>query len=42
MEQRYRAGLEVRDGAPVNEVAERYGVSRQAVYGGEIGSTRLV
>jgi transposase InsO family protein len=33
VEQRYRAVLEVRDGAPVSEVAERYGVSRQAVYG---------
>lgn len=33
VEQRYRAVLEVRDGSPVSEVAERYGVSRQAVYG---------
>ncbi|WP_026204576.1 helix-turn-helix domain-containing protein, partial [Actinomycetospora chiangmaiensis] len=33
VEQRYRAVLEVRDGAPVAEVADRYGVSRQTVYG---------
>jgi transposase InsO family protein len=33
VEQRYRAVLEVLDGAPVSEVAVRYGVSRQAVYG---------
>jgi transposase InsO family protein len=32
VEQRYRAVLEVLDGAPVSEVAVRYGVSRQAVY----------
>lgn len=31
-EQRYRAVLEVRAGAPVTEVAERYGVSRQSVH----------
>src|SRR5260221_8062455 len=30
--QRYRAVLEVRAGAPVTEVAERYGVSRQGVH----------
>ena len=33
MEQRYRAVLEVVSGVPVTEVAERYGVSRQAVHG---------
>jgi transposase InsO family protein len=33
VEQRYRAVLEVRTGSPVAEVADRYGVSRQAVYG---------
>ena len=33
VEQRYRAVLEVRAGSPVAEVADRYGVSRQAVYG---------
>src|SRR3982750_4466150 len=32
MEQRYRAVLEVQAGVPVTEVAERFGVSRQAVY----------
>ncbi|MCD2193686.1 helix-turn-helix domain-containing protein [Actinomycetospora endophytica] len=32
VEQRYRAVLEVRAGSPVAEVADRYGVSRQAVY----------
>ena len=32
VEQRYRAVLEVLDGAPVSEVAVRYGVSRQSVY----------
>jgi hypothetical protein len=31
-EQRYRAVLEVGAGVPVNEVAERYGVSRQSVH----------
>jgi transposase len=31
-EQRFRAVLEVLDGAPVSEVAVRYGVSRQSVY----------
>jgi transposase-like protein len=31
-EQRYRAVLEVRAGVPVIEVAERFGVSRQAVH----------
>ena len=31
-EQRYRAVLEVRAGVPVTEVAERFGVSRQAVH----------
>jgi transposase InsO family protein len=33
MEQRYRAVMEVVSGAPVTEVARRYGVSRQAVHG---------
>jgi transposase InsO family protein len=33
MEQRYHAVMEVVSGAPVTEVARRYGVSRQAVYG---------
>jgi transposase InsO family protein len=33
MEQRYHAVMEVVSGAPVSEVAHRYGVSRQAVYG---------
>ena len=32
VEQRYRAVLEVLDGAPVTEVALRYGVARQSVY----------
>jgi hypothetical protein len=32
IEQRYREELEVLDGSPVNEVAMRYGVSRQPVY----------
>jgi transposase len=32
MEQRYRAVLEVRAGVPVTEVAERFGLSRQAVH----------
>ncbi len=32
MEQRYHAVMEVVSGAPVTEVAVRYGVSRQAVY----------
>jgi hypothetical protein len=32
VEQRYRAVLEVLDGAPVSEVAVRYGISRQSVY----------
>ena len=32
MEQRYHAVMEVVSGAPVSEVAGRYGVSRQAVY----------
>jgi len=31
MEQRYHAGMEVIGGAPVTDVARRYGVSRQAV-----------
>ena len=31
-EQRYRAVLEVGAGVPVTEVAERFGVSRQAVH----------
>ena len=31
-EQRYRAVLEVLDGASVTEVARRYGVSRQRVH----------
>jgi transposase len=31
-EQRYRAVLEVQGGVPVTEVAERFGVSRQAVH----------
>jgi hypothetical protein len=33
MEQRYHAVMEVVSGAPVAEVARRYGVSRQAVHG---------
>src|SRR6516164_10702705 len=33
MEQRYHAVMEVISGAPVAEVARRYGVSRQAVHG---------
>jgi transposase InsO family protein len=33
MEQRYHAVMEVASGAPVSEVARRYGVSRQAVHG---------
>jgi transposase InsO family protein len=33
MEQRYHAVMEVLSGAPVTEVARRYGVSRQAVHG---------
>lgn len=32
MEQRYHAVMEVVSGAPVTEVACRYGVSRQAVH----------
>ena len=32
MEQRYQAVLEVDAGAPVVEVAQRFGVSRQAVH----------
>ena len=32
MEQRYHAVMEVLAGAPVTEVAERFGVSRQAVH----------
>ncbi len=32
MEQRYHAVVEVLSGAPVTEVAGRYGVSRQAVH----------
>jgi transposase len=32
MEQRYHAVMEVMSGAPVTEVAARYGVSRQAVH----------
>src|SRR5262245_20025237 len=43
MEQRYHAVMEVVSGAPVSEVARRYGVSRQAVYGwlGRYGSEGL-
>src|SRR2546423_13500204 len=33
VEQRYHAVMEVVSGAPVSEVARRYGVSRQAVHG---------
>jgi transposase len=33
VEQRYHAVMEVISGAPVTEVARRYGVSRQAVHG---------
>jgi hypothetical protein len=33
MEQRYRAVLEVLEGAPVTKVARRYGVARQTVHG---------
>ena len=33
VEQRYHAVMEVVSGAPVTEVARRYGVSRQAVHG---------
>ena len=33
VEQRYRAVLEVLEGAPVTEVARRYGVARQTVHG---------
>ena len=33
VEQRYRAVLEVLDGATVTEVARRFGVSRQTVHG---------
>ena len=33
VEQRYRAVLEVLDGAPVTEVARRYGVARQTLHG---------
>ena len=33
MEQRYHAVMEVVSGAPVTEVARRYGVSRQALHG---------
>jgi len=33
MEQRYHAVMEVVSGAPITEVARRYGVSRQAVHG---------
>jgi transposase len=32
VEQRYRAVLEVLDGIPVTEVAERFGVARQTVH----------
>ena len=32
MEQRYQAVLEVQAGVPVVDVAERFGVSRQAVH----------
>ena len=32
VEQRYHAVMEVVSGAPVTEVARRYGVSRQAVH----------
>jgi transposase len=32
VEQRYRAVLEVLDGTPVTEVAERFGVARQTVH----------
>jgi transposase InsO family protein len=47
MEQRYRAVLEVLEGAPVTEVARRYGVARQTVhewlrrYAGEGGIANL-
>ena len=33
VEQRYRAVLEVLDGAEVTEVARRYGVARQTLHG---------
>jgi transposase len=32
VEQRYRAVLQVLDGTPVTEVAERFGVARQTVH----------
>lgn len=32
IEHRLRAVLEIRNGAPMGEVAERYGTSRQSVY----------
>jgi len=32
VEQRYQAVLEVLDGAPVTEVAQRFGVARQTVH----------
>ena len=32
VEQRYRAVLQVLDGIPVTEVAERFGVARQTVH----------
>ena len=50
-EQRFNAVMEVlRDGLTVIEVAERYGVSRQAVHGwlrrysarGDVGDSRVV
>ena len=41
VEQRYRAVLEVLDGASVSEVAVRYGVSRQTVYTRKGGEARL-
>lgn len=47
VEQRYRAVLEVLDGAPVTDVARRYGVARQSVhrwlrrYAGEGGIANL-
>jgi len=37
-EQRYRAVLEVQAGVPVTDVAERFGVSRQAVLAGSAGT----
>lgn len=37
MEQRYHAVMEVIPGAPLTEVARRYGVSRRAVHGRQTG-----